>query len=250
MKKKRTRRWFKWQRGQALMEYWPTIPVGVMVMLAAGAISQFVISTILTTTEVFQPSGDLNPCEVVEEEETDEGPEYAQLDCHSVQLVGRNYDEENEQTTAAYKVVSGCDPAISHWTLGIPPGIAAKIISTSEPYGFGIDPTTGVTGIKFDRGYDDGGGEEEEEDEEDEGGPPGGGPPGGGPPGHGASFLVLVDAARSANAYESRTVLVTFSGYFDWGTTEVAVKYGTKTYHSVITAPAVESTPSDDECEM
>lgn len=222
--------WFKAQRGQALTEYWATIPAGIIIMLAAGGLTQFIIKTILTTTEVFQPTGGVSECDIVEEDK-DEGPEYAQLDCHSVQLVGRSYDEESDQTTVAYKVTSACDPDISHWMLGVPASVASRILSSSEKYEYVTDPTTGVTGVKFDTEYGGGGGKDKKKS---------------------ADAISLVDYSRAPTAVDSRVVILTMGGYFTWDIVEVGVKYGTETIINVITAPVAPATPEDedDECAM
>jgi hypothetical protein len=239
--KLRPSRWFKWQSGQAMAEYWVTIPGSIMIMLAAAALVQFITGGLLRTWEGLTPNGGLD-CEVQPEEE-DEGPEYAQLGCHSVQLVARYYDSETDRTTVAYEVTSGCDPAISHWTLGLPDGLRDKVLSTSEAYEWGVDPNTGVSGIKFDTGYDVGGG--------------GGGGGGGKGKGKAMGGVMLASFNRGSASplsapvtMDSRTVLITLSGYYDWTLTEVAIKAGTEVYHSVITAPTTPADPEEqDQCQ-
>jgi hypothetical protein len=180
--KLRPSRWLKWQSGQAMAEYWVTIPGSIMIMLS-----------------------------------------------------------ENDRTTVAYEVTSGCDPAISHWTLGLPDGLRDKVLSTSEAYEWGVDPNTGVSGIKFDTGYDVGGG-------------------GGGGKGKGKAMGGVMLASFNRNSastlpapvtMDSRTVLITLSGYYDWSLTEVAIKAGTEIYHSVITAPTTPADPEEeqDQCQ-
>ncbi len=240
MNGKRTKKWWRWQRGQAMAEYWVTIPVGIIIMLAASGLAQFVTGGLTQTVEGLQNPGGLT-CEVTPDE-ADEGPDYAQLDCHSVQLVSKSYDEATDQTTLAYQVTSACDPAISHWILGLPPGVAKNIISSSEPYIEHLDtpdPTTGAYGIKFDTGYDEGGG--------------GGGGGGKGKGKKSADTIMLVGLNQSTSPTESRTIFLTLGGYYEWEIVEVHVKAGTEHYESVITAPVSAADPSDtaeDECGL
>ena len=120
----------------------------------ASGIATWFNKSILQTVDYLNPT-DLRCEEPVEEEE---GPDTAYLDCHTIELVTNTYDEVNDQTTVGYKVTNGCDPDISHWVLGIPKGIADKIVAYSEePEKWGYDPTTGLTGLKFDREYGGGG---------------------------------------------------------------------------------------------
>jgi len=239
--KLRPSRWFKWQSGQAMAEYWVTIPGSIMIMLSAAALVQFITSGLLHTWEGLTFRGGLD-CEV-QPEEKEEGPEYAQLGCHSVQLVARYYDEATDRTTVAYKVTSGCDPSISNWILGLPPSLQGKILSTSEAYTWTFnDPNAGITGIKFDTGYGDSGG--------------GGGGKGKGKAMGGvmlASFDRGLASSLLAPATEdSRTVLITLAGYYEWGITEVSIKAGTQVYHSVITAPTAPADPEEeqDKCQQ
>ena len=82
-------------------------------------------------------------------------------------MISQYHDEANDQTTVAYKVTNGCDPDISHWTLGFPQGVADKILASSENYeDWGTDPTTGLAGIKFDTEYGGGGGGDDGGDED------------------------------------------------------------------------------------
>jgi hypothetical protein len=245
MKKKHSR-WFKWQRGQALMEYWPTIPAAICLMLAASGLTQAINKSILTTVDYLNPTG----LECPEQEEKDEGPDEAQLNCHTIQLVGRSYDEVNDRTTVAYKVTNGCDPDISHWMLGAPSWIQDKILSASEKWEWVVDPTTGVAGIKFDTEYGGGGGKGKKAFNQEEGF-------------QGATVardtgIVLMSSTapselsgRNAETEpDSRTVLVTLAGHYNWTMTTVAIKASTEVYHSTITAPIEIYQGDEDECEM
>lgn len=71
---------------------------------------------------------------------------------HTVELISMNvFDGEFYVWT--YKVTSGSGPAISHWILKLCTDFFDHASEDwDEP---GLDPTTGVTGTKFDTGYDD-----------------------------------------------------------------------------------------------
>lgn len=221
--KQKESHWIRWQRGQALMEYWPTIPASIIIMLMASGIVTWFNKAILQTVDYLNPT-DLR-CEQKADEE--EGPEVAYLDCHTIKLVGNFYDEEADQTTVAYQVTNGCDPDISHWVLGFPPGLVDKIIASSESYEWVEDPVTGVAGLKFDTGYDSK------------------------PPKKAQRLdgLLLTSRSPSASATDSRIVLLTLGGYYDWSIAEVSIKAGTETYHSTITAPVALRQGTDEECQ-
>lgn len=143
--------WQRWQRGQAMAEYWPTFPVAVMIAISASAL-------VGPVSQAFQVSANhLNSvCDYsITPTETD-------LDGgHHIAVVASAYDEDNDRTTVTFKVSSGDSPSISHWVLGIDELTADQIVASSEAYeSWGVDPTTGKSGIKFDTGYEggDGGG--------------------------------------------------------------------------------------------
>jgi hypothetical protein len=50
---------------------------------------------------------------------------------------------------------------------------------------------------------------------------------------------------------DSRTVLLTLSGYYTWDTVVVTIKTGTETYTSTVTAPVAPADPQEeqDKCE-
>lgn len=102
---KKKSRWFIWQRGQAMAEYWITIPAGVMIMLGAAGAVNFVLSS-LTQTLTGLNTGALT-CDTVPEAEQ-AGPEFADLGCYSVQVVANSYDEGTDRTTVAYKITATC----------------------------------------------------------------------------------------------------------------------------------------------
>jgi hypothetical protein len=76
---------------------------------------------------------------------------------YNIQLTGSNYDASAQATTFTYEVTSGQQPSISHWNIALPCG-PVTLVSASEglvSWSDRPDPTTGVTGIKFDLGYND-----------------------------------------------------------------------------------------------
>lgn len=153
-------RWTRMQRGQALMEYWPTIPVAIAIMIIGGVITQHLNGAFLRTADALNRAG-LNTeiCNLTTE--TVDGSDFAEMEGHTVQLSSNVYDPVTNTTTVTFTVTSGGDHAISHWVLGIPKAAFDAIIdypsdelmSWSQP-----DPTTGLVGVKFDKGYDGNGG--------------------------------------------------------------------------------------------
>ncbi len=220
--KPRESRWITWQRGQALTEYWPTIPASIIIMLMASGIATWFNKAILQTVDYLNPT-DLRCEQQVDEEE---GPDTAYMDCYTIELVGNSYDEVNDQTTVAYKVTDDCETDISHWMLGLPEDVAANIVSSSEKYEWVVDPTTGVAGVKFDTGYES---KPSKKTQRFDG-------------------LMLASRSLSPSAVDSRTVLLTLGGYYDWSLTHVSIKAGTEVYHSTITAPVAIHQGTDDEC--
>jgi hypothetical protein len=93
----------------------------------------------------------------------------------------------------------------------------------------GTDPTTGLTGVKFDTGYESGG------------------------RGKGKASLtdiVLVSSNHGVHNEEVRDVFLTLGGYFEWDYTDLGVKAGTETYTSVISAPSAPAEYDDsNQCE-
>lgn len=200
-------RWRRFERGQALMEYWPTIPVGVAVMIVASALMPIM-------TNAFQKTADGLTgieCEVIEPSGS------GSVDLaggHNIDMSSYVYDPDNDRTTIAFTVTSGSQPSISHWVLGIDQETASRIVSSTEAYQpWGLDPATGKYGIKFDKGYDGGGGK-----------------------GKAAAGTGLVLAsggtlnfvaytAQTANG-ETRTIVLTLSGNVTLTQTEVTTKAG------------------------
>jgi hypothetical protein len=239
----------KLESGQALAEYVVTVPIGVAILIVSGLIVGFLTDSFQTTADGLTPSA--YQCnEDDSSDEQHEGPRTAQLSCHTIELISEVYDANTDTTTVGYRVTSVCDPSISYWTLAIPSSVASKIQSASEQYSYGKDPTTGVTGVKFDTGYESGGGSG------DNGGNGGNGGNGSNGNGNGrgkASLtdIVLVSSNHGTHNEEVRDVFLTLGGYFQWDITEVTVKAGQEVSYSTISAPSApaEQGSENGTCE-
>ena len=227
--------WYRLQRGQALVEYWPTIPVGIMVMISAAAI-------VAPVKQIFQTTADsLNgiSCEAAPEV----GPTAVDLDGgHRIEVVSSNYN--GESTTVVFKVSSGDKPAISHWVLGIDEELADRIIDSNWTYERMYDkpdPTTGQYGIKFDQGYGEGGGS-------DEGGK--GGKGGGGKEPKSKSRVINSYRPRAVVYVEEREIVLTLTGRVDFvETLPVTTKAGaTQVSTGYVTVPSLGSTEGSGDC--
>jgi hypothetical protein len=235
--------WWRLQSGQALVEYWPTIPAAVMIMIAASAI-------VMPLGNMFEKTAD--GLSGIECDAPVGGPTVTDLDGgHRIEVTSSVYDPDTDRTTVSFKVSSGDKPSISHWVLGIDEDTADKIVDTNEAFeNWGTDPTTGKTGIKFDTGYDGGGGSSED-------GSGGGGGKGKGSKKiaySGGSFgnLVLASTAFKPhfNVYvEEREIVLTFTGRVDFiEEVEVTTKAGSSqvsTGHVTVPAP---SGGSSEDC--
>lgn len=263
--------WKKLERGQALMEYWPTFPAAVGIMIGAGAITAFLGGAFSSTTEGLNRAG--LPQEVCETtEETTEGPTVAQLGDHTVEVTAQNYDPETDTTTVTYTVTSGTQPSISHWVLAMPSDVADNIVDVSEQYEWtDSDPTTGVAGIKFDTGYE--GGEAGGSSSEESGGGKGKGK------GKGSASLFDLDNQYVSSGWdmtsdigyvpgvdpiaqegeettitmpstgEAREITMVLSGMYQFETTTVTVKAGTETEYAEISAPTQVVDTSSTEAD-
>ncbi|HLV35154.1 MAG TPA: hypothetical protein VKY59_08585 [Spirillospora sp.] len=210
--------WHRIQRGQALVEYWPTLPAGVMVMIAAAAIVGPLQTIYKTTTDGLSGI----TCETPQL-----GPTYTDLDGgHRIEVVSSNYN--GSETTVVFKVSSGDKPSISHWVLGIDKATADKIVYSSEAYeSWGLDPTTGKYGIKFDKGYEGKGGG----GDDDKGGPPAG-------KGPKKARIVNPYRPRMVNYVEEREIVLTLTGRVDFVEyVEVTTKAGKEVSTGTITVP-------------
>jgi hypothetical protein len=72
---------------------------------------------------------------------------------HDITFISHTFD--GTYSTWTYNVTSGTQPSLSHWVISwCAPG---AIVGASEYQAYvAPDPRTGITGIKFDRGYEDG----------------------------------------------------------------------------------------------
>jgi hypothetical protein len=252
---KRESRWARLQRGQAMMEYWPAIPIAIAIMISAGALAQMLSGAFLSTADALNRSGmGVEVCN--DTVENTDGPDNVVMDDHKIETCSNVYDPETDTTTFCFTVTTGCSPSISHWTLGLPKAVADKLIDSSEAYeNWGTDPTTGVTGIKFDTGYECDASSEEEGGKEK---PPKGGKKVFAPVGD--PRLVsrvgtnpVMQIAMPATG-DSRDIFMVLSGQYEWEPVEVAVKAGTETYVSTISAPAApvteETAPAPDPTDL
>ena len=72
---------------------------------------------------------------------------------HDITFVSNTFD--GSYSTWTYKVTSGSKPSISHWDLTwCNPGAIVEV--SEKPWEYGTDKHTGIKGIKFDKGYEDG----------------------------------------------------------------------------------------------
>ena len=92
------------------------------------------------------------------------GPTFTEVDLDAdsrwdVTYMGRTYDAEANTTTFAYNVTVNNDPALSHFTAGFPfcdDPAAVNGADPSDAVSVGLDPTSGVDGIKWDLGLEPG----------------------------------------------------------------------------------------------
>ena len=222
--------WWRLQAGQALVEYWPTLPAAIMVSIVAGAL-------VGPLGDIFQQTADGLTDVACETSVGDTGTD---LDGgHRIEVTSSVYDPDTDRTTVSFKVSSGGSPSISHWVLGIDQATADKIVASSEAHeSWGTDPTTGKTGIKFDTGYEGTGGG-------------GGGGKGGG---KGAS-LTRVSYFKPVyrplyNVYvEERDIVLTMTGYVDFiETVEVTTKAGSSQVSTGYVAIPTSGGSSGEDC--
>jgi len=63
------------------------------------------------------------------------------------------FDYDGTYSTWTYNVTSGSKPALGYWIIACD---EEAIVEASEKCEYGKDKKTGITGIKFDKGYKDG----------------------------------------------------------------------------------------------
>ncbi len=228
-------RWWHLQQGQALLEYWPTIPVGIMIIIAASGLARWLNNAYLMTVDELNRAGmNRELCNTPEED--DDGPTIAYLGDHVIQLVATHYDPNDDVTTVVYRVTSGPKPSISHWVLGVPQHIADQVGSVSEQWEWtSNDPTTHIAGIKFDTGYEVG---------SDDGG--NGGPkdkPGGGKKKSAswrqAPYRWAMSSDLNVEQSTTREISLMLSGQYDFEAVTVTIKAGTQTYQGTLSAPKI-----------
>jgi len=232
------------ESGQALVEYWPTIPAAIAIMISAGAITNFLNNAFLKTADSLGRVGlSMEVCNSTSD--SDEGPDEAtDLGDHTIDLTAVVYDPVTDTTTVTYHVVSGSQPSISHWVLAIPKSMADLIIDESEPWEWtDSDPTTGTMGIKFDTGYEggDAGGPPDKEDKDNGKGKPKL------RPGIQSQARMLAGTFALISTGEARDIVMLFSGELNFTTVEVTVKAGTESNYSTISAPTSVVTEEVEE---
>lgn len=246
-------RWTRMQRGQALMEYWPTIPVAIAIMIIGGVITQHLNGAFLRTADALNRAG-LNTeiCNLTTE--TVDGSDFAEMEGHTVQLSSNVYDPVTNTTTVTFTVTSGGDHAISHWVLGIPKAAFDAIIdypsdelmSWVQP-----DPTTGLVGIKFDKGYDGGSGGGKDADTGGSGGKDA--DTDGKGKGKTKARLVLntrfYGTGLDFSTADSREITLVLAGQWEMGTVDLAVKAATTSFYSTISAPTTLVTSEPKEVD-
>lgn len=236
----------KRQKGQAAAEYVVLIPASIMIAISAAMIVGFINNSLGRTVDGLNRTG---ICETQDADNNDEGPTFAQVGPHQIRLTSNVYNPATNQTTVTYTVSSMADPSISHWMLGLPQSVYSSIrsVTNESQYEYVTDPTTGVTGMKFDTGYESAGG----------GGNGGGGNGGnGGNGGRGGgrsslndsvvmtSFRLTVDADAIDAVSRDITLLVT--GQYTFESSQISIKAGTNTYYGTISTPVTVYDPSQD----
>lgn len=207
------------QSGQALVEYWPTIPVAIAIMIGASILVGAVNTAFLKTANGLE-----GYCQPESEAEVET---VAEIYNHRIESSARVYDSNTNRTTIAFTVTSGSQPSISHWVLGVSQEVANHVISTSEAWEWtSNDPTTGAVGMKFDIGY--------ESSSPSDGGGNGGGN-GGGKGGKKSASIVRPVYAKTMNptiaaffeaGLETRVISITLDGNFQFGAVTVTTKAG------------------------
>jgi len=74
---------------------------------------------------------------------------------HFIVFNGKTYDPALDRSTWSYTVTSSGSPAISHWILGL--CLPDHVVTAASPSNWSIvdpDKFTGVSGIKWDQGFD------------------------------------------------------------------------------------------------
>lgn len=193
-------RWIRLQRGQALVEYWATLPAAVAIMFSAALIATNLNSIFLKTANGLDRYCQSTFTDMV-----------APVFQHTIESSAYSYDPQTNRTTVAYTVTSGTQPSISHWVLGIPKAVANRVLQTSEAWSWTeSDPTTGAKGMKFDIGYN----------------PTGGTETGKGGKGNGKNSNKIFIGPMLQTATEERVISITLEGPYQFGALSVTIKAG------------------------
>jgi hypothetical protein len=239
----------RFQRGQALAEYMPLIPAAIMVLIGAGMMGRMLVQWFAHTVVIFDRHG--LACEILEVDPppaSQDGPLVAYIDDHRIELKATVYDPATNTTTVTYRVTSGDQPSISHWTLGIPRSIYDNIIEISEGQTTFVDPDQHFEehGLKFDRDFAGSGGKKT-------------------PPGQQKNFdsnggIVLASFSgpvlTSTAQYDmedyqgvARDITILIDGEYNFYSGDVYVKAGSSTLSGTISLPySVYDPDLDKEC--
>jgi hypothetical protein len=95
----KNKRWHKLESGQALMEYWPTIPAAIMIIISTGLVVNFLRGSFSQTADALNRVSE-EICETDEDENS--GPSTTVVGDKLVELVSVNYD--GSDTTIIYRV--------------------------------------------------------------------------------------------------------------------------------------------------
>ena len=147
---------------------------------------------------------------------------------HEVEYLGRVANGDGTSTWT-YRVTSGPKPAISHWVLEFDPALDAEnVVDASELYEVGTDPTTGLYGLKFDRGYCSGDDDDDDDDDKDRRG--------------------KTDDDDDDGGCETRVVTFTLDRAYEPSSTRVAIKAGRDVeVDGPIPGPSADSTSENGD---
>ena len=128
--------WHRLEAGQAMAEYWPTIPAAIAIMIVAGALASSI-------GHVFHQTADTLNMVVC----GDAPPAYFTMPIgQAVEILGTDYDSKHDRSTFTLSV-----PGDSQVLLGFSEEDAARIDQSSDSYvDYHQDSTTGQWGISFD----------------------------------------------------------------------------------------------------
>ena len=226
--------WHRLERGQAMSEYWPTIPAGIAIMILAGVIGSWVSQSFLQTVEGLNRAGlPQEICNTTDaEQEENTGPTFAQLGPHSVALTSVVYDESSDTTTVVYSFTSNPDAhAISNKTANIPWAVYNNRLDLWEVdedgnrlpdnFDYVTDPKEGaIAGLKSDNG--------QEPDESAKAAP-----------------VVFKPVAQYETIGETYDIFLVLSGQYEFEAVEVNAKYGTDSSTGTISAPVRQLTQEE-----